>query len=216
LYRNNGNGNNWLYVNVISQKGHIDAIGAKVKVIAGDLMQTAYVNGGQGIVQNSPTLEFGLGDANRVDVVEVTYPDGTVQTLNTSIEPNQPLTVTEEGFAGFTPSNVTITDKQPITLGKIKLSALYQNYPNPFNPETWIPYYLSKDSTVTIAIHDTRGALIRSMNLGYQPSGAYLSKSKAAYWDGCNNAGERVSSGMYFYTISAGDFTATKRMIILK
>jgi len=96
------------------------------------------------------------------------------------------------------------------------LSALYQNYPNPFNPETWIPYYLSKDSTVTIAIHDTCGALIRSMNLGYQPSGAYLSKSKAVYWDGCNNAGERVSSGMYFYTISTGDFTATKRMIILK
>jgi hypothetical protein len=203
-------------VNVISKKGHIDAIGAKVKVIAGDLTQTAVVSGGQGIVQNSLMLEFGLGDVNRVDVVEVTYPDGTVQTLNTPIKPNQTLTVTEEGFANFTPSNVTITGKKPIAFGKIKLSALYQNYPNPFNPETWIPYYLAKDSNVTIKIYDTRGKLVKSMNLGYQLSGAYLSKSKAVYWDGCNNAGERVSSGIYFYTLMTDDFIATKRMTILK
>jgi hypothetical protein len=216
LYRNNGNDNKWLYVNVISKKGHIDAIGAKVKVIAGDLTQTAVVSGGQGIVQNSLTLEFGLGVVNRVDVVEVTYPDGTVQTLNTPIKPNQTLTVTEEGFANFTPSNVTITGKKPIAFGKIKLSALYQNYPNPFNPETWIPYYLAKDSNVTIKIYDTRGKLVKSMNLGYQLSGAYLSKSKAVYWDGCNNAGERVSSGIYFYTLMTDDFIATKRMTILK
>ncbi|MFQ6041090.1 MAG: CRTAC1 family protein, partial [Candidatus Poribacteria bacterium] len=112
MYRNNGNGNNWLYVNVIREKGHIDAIGSKVKVIAGDLMQTAIVSGGQGIVQNSLMLEFGLGDADYVDVVEVTYPDGTVQSLKTPIEPNQTLTVTEEGFTDFTPSNVTIKGKQ--------------------------------------------------------------------------------------------------------
>ena len=216
LYRNNGNGNNWLYVNVMSDKGHVDAIGAKVKVIAGDLMQTAIVSGGQGIVQNSLMLEFGLGVINRVDVVEVTYPDGTVQTLNTPIEPNQTLTVTEEGFAGFTPASVTLKGKQPVTFGKIKLSALYQNYPNPFNPETWIPYYLAKDSHVTINIHNIHGTLVRSMNLGYQLSGAYLSKSKAVYWDGYNSAGEPVSSGIYFYTLMTDDFIATKRMIILK
>jgi hypothetical protein len=216
MYRNNVNGNNWLYVNVISEKGHIDAIGSKVKVIAGDLMQTAIVSGGQGIVQNSLMLEFGLGDADHVDIVEVTYPDGIVQSLNTPIEANQTLTVTEEGFMGFTPSSVTITGKQLISFGTIKLSALYQNYPNPFNPETWIPYYLAKDSNVKIKIYDTRGKLVRTMNLGNQSPGEYMSKAKAAYWDGYNNEGELVSSGIYFYSLVTDNFIATKRMIILK
>jgi len=216
LYRNNGNGNNWLYVNVISKEGHIDGIGAKVKVIAGDLTQTAVISGGQGIMQSSLMLEFGLGAIDQIDIVEVAYPDGTVQALNLPIKSNQTLTVTEEGFAGFTPTNVTLKGKQPVTFGKIKLSELHQNYPNPFNPETWIPYYLAKDSDVTIKIYDIRGNLVRSMNLGYQPSGAYLSKPKAVYWDGCNNAGEQVSSGIYFYTLMTNDFTATKRMTILK
>ena len=93
---------------------------------------------------------------------------------------------------------------------------LAQNFPNPFNPETWIPYQLSKATEVKIDIYDISGHLVRSLNLGWQPVGAYMTPSSAAYWDGKNAVGERVASGIYFYTLQTSDFAATRRMVILK
>ncbi|MCH8293754.1 T9SS type A sorting domain-containing protein [Candidatus Poribacteria bacterium] len=93
---------------------------------------------------------------------------------------------------------------------------LLQNYPNPFNPETWIPYELSKASVVTIVIYDAQGKHIRTLDLGTQPASSYLAKDAAAYWNGRNDTGERVSSGTYFYHFQADDFSATRKMIILK
>jgi len=93
---------------------------------------------------------------------------------------------------------------------------LLQNYPNPFNPETWIPYHLHEANEVVIRIHNVTGELIRELKLGYKPAGIYSSQDRSAYWDGKNESGEYVSSGVYFYTIKAGDFTATKKMIIQK
>ena len=95
-------------------------------------------------------------------------------------------------------------------------TALLANYPNPFNPETWIPYQLSKAADVTISIHAAEGAAVRTLTLGYQDAGMYKHRSQAAYWDGKNELGETVASGLYFYTLTAGDFTATRRMLILK
>ena len=95
-------------------------------------------------------------------------------------------------------------------------TTLLANYPNPFNPETWIPYHLADPSDVRITIYDARGAVIRHLDLGYQREGYYTSQSRAAYWDGRNTAGERVASGVYFYTLTAGDFSATRKMLILK
>ncbi len=97
-----------------------------------------------------------------------------------------------------------------------KRSALLQNFPNPFNPETWLPYNLVEAADVTIQVYDVQGRLIRALNLGNQPAGFYLGKDKAAYWDGRNEAGENTASGVYFYTIRAGELTATKKMIIAK
>ena len=97
-----------------------------------------------------------------------------------------------------------------------KETALLPNYPNPFNPETWIPYKLSKAAEVTITIYAIDGSLIRTLTLGHQPVGTYQSKSRAAYWDGKNEVGEPVASGVYFYTLSAGEFTATRKMFIKK
>ena len=97
-----------------------------------------------------------------------------------------------------------------------KKTALFANYPNPFNPETWIPYQLSKPADVTLSIYAVDGTLIRTLVLGHQPVGMYQSKSHAAYWDGRNTQGERVASGVYFYTLTAGDFTATRKMLIRK
>jgi len=94
--------------------------------------------------------------------------------------------------------------------------ALLQNYPNPFNPETWIPFQLAQDAPVTIKIYSASGKLIRLMQLGDHNAGVYSAKDKSAYWDGRNQSGESVTSGMYFYTLEAGGFRATRRMLIMK
>ena len=97
-----------------------------------------------------------------------------------------------------------------------KKTALLPNYPNPFNPETWIPYQLAKSADVKISIYAADGKLIRMLDLEHQPIGIYKGKSRAAYWDGKNKLGEPVASGVYFYTLTAGDFTATRKMLIRK
>ena len=93
---------------------------------------------------------------------------------------------------------------------------LLANYPNPFNPETWIPYQLSELAEVTVRIYSVNGILVRTLALGQTPAGIYQSRSRAAYWDGKNDVGESVASGIYFYTLTAGDFTATRKMLIRK
>ena len=95
-------------------------------------------------------------------------------------------------------------------------TALLANYPNPFNPETWIPYQLSEPANVTLTIYDINGEMIWRLAVGHQPAGIYQSRTRAAYWDGRNRLGEPVASGLYFYTLTAGEFTATRRMLILK
>lgn len=93
---------------------------------------------------------------------------------------------------------------------------LLPNYPNPFNPETWIPYQLASATDVNLYIYSFDGRLVRTLALGYQQAGVYQSRNRAAYWNGKNASGERVASGIYYYTLSAGEFTATRRMVILK
>ena len=95
-------------------------------------------------------------------------------------------------------------------------TVLLPNYPNPFNPETWIPYQLAESASVTISIYAADGGLVRTLVLGNQPAGHYQNRSRAAYWDGKNDVGESVASGVYFYALTAGDFSATRKMLILK
>ena len=95
-------------------------------------------------------------------------------------------------------------------------TALLANYPNPFNPETWIPYQLAESAEVKLTIYDMSGKLVRRLAVGHQAAGMYRSRSRAMYWDGRNQLGEPVASGLYFYTLTAGDFTGTRRMLILK
>ena len=93
---------------------------------------------------------------------------------------------------------------------------LLPNYPNPFNPETWIPYQLAKAADVSVQIYDVGGRLVRTISVGFKPVGYYLTRERAAYWDGRNATGEPVSSGVYFLQFVAGDFSATQRIVILK
>ena len=115
--------------------------------------------------------------------------------------------IVKRGFLVLEQLLVSLTPKE---------TELLANYPNPFNPETWIPYRLAEDAFVTLAIYDPSGQVIRTFDVGHQIASAYENRSKAIHWDGRNDLGEQVTSGVYFYTLTAGDFSATRRMVILK
>jgi flagellar hook assembly protein FlgD len=116
----------------------------------------------------------------------------------------------EEITRGYAKFNMRSGDVIP------EKSVLLQNYPNPFNPETWIPFQLAKGSDVVISIFNLQGQMIRRLNIGHKQAGLYLSKGRAAYWDGQNETGEQVASGVYFYNLDAGGFRTTKRMVIIR
>ena len=110
----------------------------------------------------------------------------------------------------------TATAAAPTTTVAPEQTLLLSNYPNPFNPETWIPYQLSEPTEVMLHIYAVDGTLIRTLALGHQPAGMYRSKNRSAYWDGKNEVGESVASGVYFYTLTASEFAATRKMLIRK
>ena len=138
----------------------------------------------------------------------------------------QNLTVTDTtGEIASEKFNFTVTPDTlanavlPVRLdgvGTPKQTLLLQNYPNPFNPETWIPYNLSETAPVTLSIYDMTGQRIQTLSLGFQSTGFYQSRSRAAYWDGHNDLGEQVSSGVYFYQLSTPSDHQMKRMVIVK
>ena len=98
----------------------------------------------------------------------------------------------------------------------VRETRLLPNYPNPFNPETWVPYQLAEAADISMKIYDVGGRLVRTIPIGFKPVGYYLTRERAAYWDGRNETGESVSSGVYFLQFSTGDFTATQRAVIVK
>ena len=122
------------------------------------------------------------------------------------------FTVGSDAIAEY--NGPALTAQIPVTA--IRENFLLANFPNPFNPETWIPYQLAKPAEVTITIYAINGQVVRTLALGHQSAGIYQSRSRAAYWDGRNTFGEPVASGLYFYTLTAGDFTATRKMLIQK
>ena len=105
---------------------------------------------------------------------------------------------------------------KPVLLGEVKRTTLLANFPNPLNPETWIPYQLAEAAHVRIRIYDVAGHLVRMLDLGTKLAGSYLSREEAAYWDGRNNIGETVGSGVYFYTLETGDYRTTRRMTVVR
>ena len=111
-------------------------------------------------------------------------------------------------MVGLEPETATAFDETSVIPTEFRLE---QNYPNPFNPETIIRYQLPKNSRVSISIFDMRGAKIKTLFQKEQEPGVF-----EIVWNGTNKAGERVSSGVYFYRIIAGDFQAVKKCILMK
>ena len=134
--------------------------------------------------------------------------------FNGNIDTNGALTFTVGADAIADYDGPPLTAQVTVTANRE--DALLVNFPNPFNPETWIPYQLAKSAEVTITIYAVNGQMVRQLDLGHQLAGMYQSRTRAAYWDGRNEIGEPVASGLYFYTLTAGDFTATRKMLIRK
>ena len=127
--------------------------------------------------------------------------------------------IASEQFSFRVTSDTLANAVLPVRLDGVGIpnqTLLLQNYPNPFNPETWIPYRLSEAASVTLSIYDGTGQRIRTLSLGFQSVGFYQSRSRAAYWDGRNDLGEQVSSGVYFYQLSTPSDHQMKRMVIVK
>ena len=155
-------------------------------------------------------VTVGTFDVDRVSdtqiTVELTF-DGNINADSTLT-----FTVGADAIANYTGAALTAQ----LTVTASREFALAANFPNPFNPETWIPYQLAEDADVTLTIHALNGRQVRRLKLGHQTAGTYYSRSRAAYWDGKNEIGEHVASGVYFYHLSAGDFSATRKMLIAK
>ena len=133
------------------------------------------------------------------------------------------VTDSKQQLVGYSDLNLRAED---LTLAYVKpdiqynqipgFTRLLQNYPNPFNPETWIPFELNQASEVSISVYGATGQLVRQLELGFLPAGIYTARDKAAYWNGKNMFGESVSTGIYFYNLKTGDYSRTRRMVILK
>ena len=190
-----------------------------------DLILIASEFGNRG--QNLAADASGDGVVNVLDLILVAGMfDGAAAAP--SAQPQLPETLSAVEVQGWLTEARRLEVKDPIMKRGIMMleqllvsltpreTELLANYPNPFNPETWIPYRLAEDAFVTLTIYDGAGQVVRTLDVGHQIAAIYENRSKAIYWDGKNRLGEQVASGVFFYHLSAGDYSATRRMVILK
>jgi len=171
----------------------------RTNAVATDVVRSGYFAVAFANLSRQSVVEIG-------DQLEVTVMDRTGEIVSDTLS----YTVTPEAIhQALLP--ITLTN-----VGKPNQSRLMQNYPNPFNPETWIPYQLREPADVVIRIYDATGQLVRTLSLGQRAAGFYLGRHRAASWDGHNEAGEKVASGIYFYQLQAGDFSAMRKMVVVK
>ena len=231
-------------LNPTSINTHIPALQSRgVKVQFDDIVaQPADVNG-DGTVNIldlvSVASKFGTqgqnlaADVNRdgiVDILDLVFVAGMFgdAAAAPSAHPQAPETLTAAAVRQWLTDATVLEVQDPIMKRGIRLleqllasltpteTELLANYPNPFNPETWIPYRLAEDAFVTLTIYDLNGQVVRTLDIGHRTAAVYENRSKAIYWEGRNNVGEQVASGVYFYHLSAGDYSATRKMLILK
>ena len=213
-------------VDIVSQQ----PIDAYQFTLAFDPMALRYVSSTNGDYLTDPFVAPTQVEANQVTVVAVSLSGGNTGegslaaiTFEVLSQQASPLTlsevllpVTTGGLAELQVIHSTTSTALSDAGQMVQETTMLPNYPNPFNPETWIPYHLAEPAEVTLRIYSMQGALVRELALGYQAAGAYQHRSRAAYWDGKNALGETVASGVYFYTFTAGDFSATGKMVIMK
>ena len=204
-------------------------------VVSADVNRDGVVNILDLIVIASSLGQSGQSDADVngdrvVSILDLVLAAGMFEEAATapSAQPQVPETLTAVEVQNWLTNAMSLEVKDPIAKkGIIVLeqllifltpteTELLANYPNPFNPETWIPYRLAEEAFVTLTIYDLNGQIVRTIDVGHQTAAVYETRSKAVYWDGRNRVGEQVASGVYFYHLSAGDYSATRKMVILK
>ena len=196
----------WAFVVSGHLKGQpaFDGYEVVVRNLRTDSVITASVRGDYFAAATADLARRSIVEAGDVIEVRVIGPGGNVESHTLSYK------VTPEDLA-----NAVLSIRLD-SIGKPKLTQLLQNFPNPFNPETWIPYQLETSADVTLQIYDASGGIVRTLDLGFKGQGFYMTRSTAAYWDGRNNIGEQVASGVYFYSLNTPDFSGTRKMLILK
>ena len=189
----------------------------KIKVAEGmpfDMSISLSVTGGT-LSATTATIATGATESN---AITVTQSGANAATVSLGAAPTVPPSYS--GIQTTVGSSLVLFTANPASPASAAVipetTALLPNFPNPFNPETWFPYQLSKGAEVTLTIYDMRGIVVRELTLGYQPAGIYHNRARAAQWDGRNAFGEPVASGVYFYTLAAGEFEATGKMLIRK
>ena len=200
--------NRRIKIRLIGTISNRDGIGTRVTVAVGNHVQTQELICGTGFLgSDSLELEFGFGAGFQPGSITLAWPSGIVETYQ--FDYGGDVYIFTEAVDVVTA--VEPTGKLGTTWGKVKAAEVFQNYPNPFNPETWIPYQLFESSDVQISIYSQNGALIRDFNLGHQPYG-----ERVLYWDGKNQDGETVASGIYFYQFKVGDIHSVRKMWLMK
>ena len=204
LLQNMGNENHWINIRCVGTASNLSAIGTRVRVKASidgqSYWQMREITSQTGFYsQSSFQAAIGLGDASIVDSVQIEWPSGQVD-IATGLEANKFYTATEgQGIM----TNISV---EPIAAENF---ALYQNYPNPFNPATAIMYQIPRRSHVTLAIYNTLGQPVRTLVNTMQAGGMY-----SISWDGRNDDGRQVASGVYFYRLKSGDLIRSEKMIL--
>lgn len=209
LFRNDlSAGNNWINISCIGTQSNKAAIGAKVHAkatinseVVWQMREISAQNSFNG--HNSFRVHFGLGDATTIDELIVEWPSGATDNLS-NISTNQFITVTESGALPKT------ADEDAAALLPEDYS-LSQNYPNPFNPSTTISYRLPEAAEVNLTIYNTMGQAVKTLVVGSQGAG-----ERSVTWNATNDNGLRVPSGVYFYTLAAGEFVQTRKMLLIK
>jgi hypothetical protein len=201
FFKNLGNDNHWLQIDLVGLVSNRDAVGAKLWLTAGGVTQVREQDGGihyRG--QNHQRIHFGLGSNTLVDELVIRWPSGYTQTLN-DIPADQIIEVIEDYVVDV-----------PGQDGTPALVRLLGCYPNPFNPATTIKFSLTQAQSVSLAIHDAAGRRVNRLVAGEVfPAGV-----NEVVWDGRDGSGRQVSSGVYFYTLQSGEYSETKRMVLVK
>ncbi len=204
----------------------VDGAKFKLKVDEGApynmVIQMMVVNGRLAHGNNYVPIATGNGESPAINVIRTSGTTGAV-TVRTVVETHpKPILHTGYFIGVWKIQNLPLevipaVGGAPNSTSKVPdVTNLLPNYPNPFNPETWIPYQLAKASDVTLTIYNMRGVVVRELDLGHKPAGYYTDRKRSAHWDGRNDIGEKVAAGVYFSTLKAGEYTATRKMMIRK
>jgi hypothetical protein len=206
LFRNDyALGNHWLHLELVGTGSNKSAIGARIRMQAAGSSQIREIEGGAGkYSQNSMAAEFGLGSTTAIDLVTVRWPSGQIDSCAYSVFLDQRLTWIE-GESCPTTTVVETAVRSPLGL------ELYQNHPNPFNPTTSITFDLPDDGRMTLRIYDANGHLVRTLVDGMLEANAH-----SLVWDGRDDHGRKLSSGVYFYRLRAGDRVLSRKLVMLK